>query len=52
MTRRGPAHLEPSHVQALNRKSLGEFWTADLPTPRMIQGFGTIWKLLWQSKWR
>ena len=48
----GLAHLAQSHVEAAYRKSLGQLVSTDLPTPRMIQEFVTIWKLLWRNKWK
>ena len=50
--RRGLAHLAHSSVEAEYRKSLGQLVSSDLPTPRMIQEFVTIWKLLWKYKWK
>ncbi len=50
--RDGLAHLAHSSVEAEYRKSLGQLVSTDLPTPRMIQEFVTIWKLLWRNKWR
>lgn len=50
--RHGLAHLAHSSVQEEYRKSLGQLVSSDLPTPRMIQEFVTIWKLLWRSKWK
>src|SRR5271163_4400842 len=46
--RHGLAHLAPSHVEAAYRKSLAQLVSTDLPTPRMVQEFVTIWKLLWR----
>ena len=50
--RHGLAHLAQSSVEAEYRKSLGQLVSSDLPTPRMIQEFVTIWKLLWRYKWK
>jgi hypothetical protein len=50
--RQGLARLAQSHVQAAYRRSLGQLVSTDLPTPRMVQEFVTIWKLLWQYKWK
>ena len=48
--RRGLAHLAQAHVEAAYRKRLGELVSVDLPTPRMVQEFVTICKLL--RKWK
>jgi hypothetical protein len=50
--RSGLALLAPAHVEEAYRKSLGELVSTDLPTPRMVQEFVTIWKLLWKYKWK
>jgi len=50
--RHGFAHLAQSSVEAEYRKSLGQLVSTDLPTPRMIQEFVTIWKLLRRYKWK
>jgi hypothetical protein len=50
--RRGMALLAPSHVKDAYRKSLGQLASTDLPTPRMIQEFVMVWKLLWKYKWK
>jgi hypothetical protein len=48
--RHGLALLAPSSMEAEYRTSLGQLVSTDLPTPRMIQEFVTIWKLLWRYK--
>jgi RES domain-containing protein len=50
--RHGLAHLAPSHVEAAYRKSLAGLVATDLPTPRMVQEFVTVWKMLWRYKWK
>jgi hypothetical protein len=49
--RKGLALLAPSHIEDAYRKSLGKLVSENLPTPRMIQEFVTIWKLQWKYKW-
>jgi len=45
------AMLAQSHVNDAYKKILGQMVSMDLPTPRMVQEFVTIWKLLWKYKW-
>ena len=50
--RKSLAMLAPSHVQDNYKKILRQIVTMDLPTPKMVQEFVTIWKLLWKYKWK
>jgi hypothetical protein len=50
--RSGLALLAPAHVEKAYKKSLGALVSTDLPSPRLVQEFVTIWKLLWRYKWR
>ena len=46
------AMLAQSHVSDAYKKILGQMVSMDLPTPRMVQEFVTIWKLFWKYKWK
>ena len=50
--RKSLALLAPSHVQDHYKQILGQMVSMDLPTPKMVQEFVTIWKFLWKYKWK